>query len=235
YRRWVAAAFQEGLSSAAGALLFLHHYTMIGWASGIRYEVVGAQRWGVARSQVLETLDYAFLNAGPAGMAVAAEATDDYLAAWTTDDGGDPSAWPEGWAPDPAAFRSGLDFTTSGLTAGERESLVAWYHDHQGEVPGHVRFLLYHDPGGIKAYRDRYEHVTRTLPKQMIPLMTLFTAAVTGRAGALRRAAYQAKRYGVTRAELLLVLARVFGYAGDLTMEDATDVLGPLLDRWEDS
>jgi hypothetical protein len=233
YRRWTTSATREGLSSSAGALLFLHHYTVIGWAAGALYEVVGARKWGIAKSQVLETLDYAFLNAGPAGMATIAEATDDYLAGWTGDDDVDPTVWPDGWAPDPGAFHCGLDFTTRTLTAAEQAGLEDWYREHQGEVPGYVGFLARHDPGGIKAYRDRYEHATRTLPKQMIPLMTLFTAAVTGRTATLRRAAHQARRYGVTRPQLLLVLARVFGYAGDFTMEDATDVLGPLVDEWE--
>ena len=234
YRRWTTSATQEGLSSAAGALIFLHHYTMIGSERGALYEVVGARKWGIAKAQVLETLDVAFLNAGPAVMAAAAAATDDYLAAWTTDDEVDPSVWPDGWSPDPAAFASGLDFTTRTLTESERAGLEDWYLTHQGEVPDYVGFLARHDPGGLKAYRDRYEHVTRTLPKQMIPLMTLFTAAVDGRSGALRRAAHQARHYGVTRGQLLLVLARVFGYAGDFTMEQATTTLGPLVDAWPD-
>ncbi|HZQ78509.1 MAG TPA: hypothetical protein VFE55_14330 [Acidimicrobiia bacterium] len=233
YRRWATSATQEGLSSAVGALVFLHHYTVIGWAAGALYEVVGARKWGITRTQVLETLDFAFLNAGPAGMAVVAEATDDELAGWTDDTEVDPSVWPDGWAPDTGAFSSGLDFTTHTLSATERAGLEAWYRDHQGEVPGYVTFLAGHDPAGLKAYRDRYEHVTQTLPKQMIPLMTLFTAAVAGRRSTLLRAAHQARRYGVTRTQLLLVLARVFGYAGDFTMEDATDVLAPLLDEWE--
>lgn len=235
YRRWVTVATREGLSSAVGSLLFLHHYVVRGLVGAAHYEVIGARRWGISKAQVVETLAFAFLNAGPAGMAPTAAAVDDYLAGWTTDDDVDPSVWPDGWAPDPAAFASGLDFTTRDLTAAERSGLEAWHREHQGEVPGSVTFLARHDPGSLKTYRDRYEHVTATLPKQMIPLMALFTAAIDDRPGALRRAAHQARYYGVTKAQLLLVLARVFGYAGDFTMEQVTDTLSPMLDDWEDA
>ncbi len=234
YRRWVQAAV-TGVPNSVTALVMLHTYTVLGWESGAQYELIAALKYGASRAQVLEAMAFAFIHAGPMGMGRVAPACDAYLKKWD-ERGGDqaeqPAAWPQGWAADPDALRSGIDLGSPGLSDAEKQQVFDWYETHQGEVPRHIRFLAQWSPDGLKAMRNRFESCIVTLPKQIVPLMMFNAAAVRGEPAAMRRAAYQARHYGVRRSHLLPILQIAMVYAGDMGSEAITDAVAPLFDDW---
>lgn len=230
YRRWVETAI-AGVPNTVAALVMLHTYTVLGWESGAQYELIAALKYGASREQVLETMAFAFIHAGPMGMGRVAPLCGDYLKEW---DGASSqsAAWPAGWAADPEAFRSGIDLEQPGLSDAETGQIFKWYELNQGEVPRHVRFLAQWSPGGLKAMRNRFESCIATLPKQIVPLMMFNTAAVRGEHAAMRRAAFQARQYGVKRSHLLPIMQTAIAYAGDIGSEAIADALAPLFDDW---
>jgi hypothetical protein len=232
YRRWVQTAL-AGVPNTVAALTVLHTYTVLGWDSGAQYELIAALKYGATRAQALEALAYAFIHAGPMGMGRVAPLCDEYLKKW---DGSASQAasWPDGWAPDPAAFRSGIDLASPGMTADEIDRVFHWYNANQGEVPSHIRFLARWNPGSLKSMRNRFESCIVTLPKQIVPLMTFNTAAILREPAAMRRAAHQARLYGVKRSHMLPMLQVAMVYTGDMGSEAIADVLAPMFDNWPD-
>lgn len=232
YRRFVQAAV-IGIPNTVTALVMLHTYTVLGWEAGATYELIAALKYGATREQALEAMAFAFIHAGPMGMGRVALGCGDYLGRW---DGksDQPAAWPEGWAADPSAFRSGIDLDCAGLTPAETKQVFDWYEHNQGEVPRHIRFLAEHSPDGLKALRNRMESCIRTLPKQIVPLMTFNAAAIRGETAAMRRAAFQARHFGVRRPQLLPFLQIALVYAGDMGGETITDAVAPVFEHWAD-
>src|SRR3546814_9957502 len=80
-----------------------------------------------------------------------------------------PGNYPEGWAADIGAFRSGIDYSTVDLTADEKAKLYDWYLRTIGEIPPYVRFMAEHRPRLLKTHRARIENMLYILPKQMWP------------------------------------------------------------------
>ena len=150
YRRWVESmSLLEGrLSGAAMQLVLLHNYTAIGYDRGVLYELIGARKTGATKQQVLDTMAFAYPHSGPPHMSPSCAIALDYMDAWDGTESGDPTIWPDEWSIDPDAFGSGLDFTATGLTAGELDQLKAWYERHYGEVPAYVSFLADPPPRG---------------------------------------------------------------------------------------
>jgi hypothetical protein len=230
YRRFVQSAV-SGVPNTVTALVVMHAYAVLGWESGAQYELIAALKYGASRDQALEALALAFIHAGPMGMGRVAQACDAYLSRW---DGkaDQPPAWPAGWAPDPARLKSGIDLSRPGLSEAERQLVLDWYTQNQGEVPDHIHFLARWNPDGLKAFRNRLESCIQTLPVQVVPLMLFLVAALRGEAAAMRRAAFQARHYGVRRAHLLPFLSIALVYAGDIGGERITAAVSPLLDDW---
>src|SRR5215469_15722025 len=90
------------------AFSFYTFYAMTGYAVGLRYLTFMNQVQGLTKAQILEGLGIVFLHGGPRGMETIAEALSDFE--WTTPEKA--ADFPDGWAVDPDAFRSGLDFST---------------------------------------------------------------------------------------------------------------------------
>jgi hypothetical protein len=233
YRRWVDSTVFGALPALPGALLYLHYYTIAGWEEGALYEVIGAYHRGASKSQVVETLAQAFIHAGPMGISRVGRECGRYLDKWN-EAAPASGSWPDGWEADPAALSSGLDFSSKGLSPSESERLLAWYEENQGEVPLHVRHLARYNPEGLKASRARYELSAATLPKQIVPLFSVLTSAITGNTDALRRATFQARKFGVTRQQLLATIERSMAYTGEMGTSRSLETVAPLLDRWPD-
>jgi len=234
YRRLVEASFLSGTpSETVSFLLFLPTYVVTGYEAGVLYELIGCHKTGVTKRQVLDALALAFVHAGPMGMSDIAKATDAYLEKWTSDPPYAGQIWPNGWDVDGEAFKSGLDFSTPGMTDGEVASLRAWHIANQGEIPSYVPFLGKWNPEALKAFRARYEGAVHTLPKQLIPLMMFHTAAMQRAEGAMRRYAFQARHYGVKKSEMIEVITFVLLYTGDLTSDVIVSAVQDLLETWE--
>jgi hypothetical protein len=178
---------------------FLEPYSLTGYAEGVRYCVHMWQNQGLTKSQVLEWIAIGFLHAGPRGMETIAEALADYP--WIEPE--EPPRFPDGWEPDPAAFASGLDFSTANLTADELDSLRAWYTRWLGEVPRYVEFMAVTRPELLKAYRNRFEHCVRELPKQVMPATLLHYNVIRGSADGIRENVLLCRGFGMTKAQTL--------------------------------
>ena len=56
-------------------------------------------------------------------------------------DNPEPAPFPKGWAPDPDAFKAGLDLSTRELTTQDRDRITSWYEQTIGYVPNSVTVL----------------------------------------------------------------------------------------------
>src|ERR1051326_6339130 len=119
--------------SATGFAIFVN-YAQHGFRDGLKYSIQGMNQ-ALTKAEMLEVFALAFRYVGPRGMAMIAEAASGHEWHEPTR----PARWPGGWAADPDAFRSGIDFSTPGLTDAERKLVEDWYLRYLGEVPGHVR------------------------------------------------------------------------------------------------
>jgi alkylhydroperoxidase/carboxymuconolactone decarboxylase family protein YurZ len=215
-----------------GILGAIHQYTVAAFREGVAYEIRLAQSLGATRTDILDTLSVAFIHAGHPGM-YAAAAYADFLRAY---DDPEPAAerFPDGWSFDPGAFDSGIDYSRREASAEDMERLVDWYERTVGEVPGHVRFLVAHRPGLLKAYRDRYEHAIRdSLPKQMLPYLLLGHNVVRGFHDGIRENVLLGRALGMTREQLLDAICHSVLHAGVEALAIVQDAAGDLLDeRW---
>jgi hypothetical protein len=191
-----------GEPTTAQVLSMVHHYTIRGFTEGIDYEMRLAQNLGALRSDVLDTLSVAFIHAGHPGMYEAARSAP-LLRQWVTRET-DRQRFPEGWAFDPGALRSGMDFSSLECTDKDIEALFGWYEETLGEVPENARFMARYRRGLLKGYRNRYEHAIReSLPAQMMPYLGLHYNVYRGFAGGIRENLLLARHLGLTREQVL--------------------------------
>ena len=232
YRKW-ADALRIRLSgedpniwtvNTIGVSIF---YAMTGFERGLEYTFhILAQTH--TKDQFLDTLALIFRYVGPRGMATAARAARDQV--WT--EPVRPIVWPDGWAPDPDAFTSGADFRTRVASAEDIRRIVAWYERWTGEVPSYVLFLAKRRPDLLKAYRDRYEHTLRVLPKQTEPYVLIQTSVQRGSRDGLRDGVLLAKGFGVSRQQVLEAISWGSFCVGEDALGMAEQVAGPILDDW---
>ena len=221
----------QSTSKPITALGMLHFYAVNAYEDGILYEIRNSRAWGATKAQVLETLATSFIHAGPRGMRyVAAAATDELRDYEPT---GDEMQFPEGWAPDPDALRSGLDFTRGELLPGEREQLEEWYRKTIGEVPGWVEFLAAHRPAVLKAYRSRLENSIRdALPKQVLPWLLIQLNTARGLRDGIREWALVGKAFGIADEDIVDAVVWGVGYGGGADVATvARDALSDVLGR----
>ncbi len=210
-------------------LQHLHQYTIAGYGDGILYQVHVAQNAGASRAMILDVLAVAFLHSGPRGLNYAASEAGAALRDYVDPP---PGAWPAGWAVDAEAFRSGMDFSTPAASAADLGALRGWYEEKLGEVPKHVAYLAKYAPDLLKAYRNRYEHCLRALPKQMMPYLLLNYNASRGFADGIRENLLLGKAFGMTRGQLVDPISWSLYYGGiesfDIVERAAGDVLESL-------
>ena len=119
--------------------MFVHTYIVLGMGKGALYEIIAMRDLGATRAEIMETVRLGALHGGPRGINALAEVADEYLRDWHEDPATESRvAWPAGWAPDAARFRSGIDLGSDELEPGELELLRDWYLRTLGEVPPHV-------------------------------------------------------------------------------------------------
>lgn len=221
YRRAIetTCGFDDALPGAAVGLLFLHQYVLTSNPNGVLYEVIASRVWGASRRQIIETMAFAFIHAGPHGMAIASQNCNEYMKAWTEDTPAT-ATWPEGWEPRPDALLSGIDHFSEGFSDEDHEALRAWHLDYEGEVPAYVDFLVRRNPQAMKAFRYRFETALRgALPVQMVPLFMLQTAGLRGEQAVVRRAAHMARRLGIEQRFIDHTASLLHIYTGGVSMD----------------
>ena len=214
-------------------LLFTHLYTIVANEEGILYEIIAARKAGATKAEVLDVIAFAYLHGGTNGLNAVGKLSDQYLRDWTSE-GRElaSSPWPAHWAPDPDAFRSGIE-QAPGFSASDLSKLEAWYRSVGSELPAYVRLLAKHRPQVLKEYRRLQEAaVGRALPKQMVPLMLLHLSVVRANLGGIRFAAKQAQAFGVTRDEFLDTVCWSMSYSGELGLQAVGDLLSEIVDSW---
>jgi hypothetical protein len=197
----------------------------------VRYVLHSWRARGLNKAQALEMLAIAFVHCGPRGMQTIAEAAEgiEY-----EDNPKVAAKFPAGWAPDIAAFRSGLDFSTVDLTPAEKASLYDWYLRTIGEIPPYVRFMAEHRPRLMKTHRARIENMLYVLPKQMWPTTMLYYHVMSRLAEGIRENVLLCKAWGVSKADTLDTIGNALVYG---QMEAATMIqneAGDVFDGWQD-
>jgi hypothetical protein len=232
YRRFVDVSTPgryEGSARRVDGFGFLPFYANQGFAFGVQYLLRTRNRLGLTRAQCMEGVAMAFLVCGPLGMDTIALALDDFQ--WIEPE--QPATYPDGWAADPAAFKSGLDFSSPDLTTAELRTLEDWYRQVLGEVPPYVRCLGRERPPALKAMRSRWESCFVTLPKQFMPVSMLHYAVTANSKEGIRENALLAKAFGVSKQMTLNLIcsALINGWThGASLIEEAA---GDVFKSWE--
>jgi hypothetical protein len=200
YRAFADDGTPGGLEAVkkVGGFTFFVSYAMSGYTAGIRYLVHMHQSMGFTKAQILEGLAVAFLYNGPRGSQTVAEALDGYE--WIEPE--TPAVFFDGWAPDPDAFSTGMDFTTREVLDGELDLLDQWYLRTIGEIPPYVGFLRRHRPQLLKSWRNRYENILFELPKQVMPYSQLHFNVMRGWADGIRESVLLARAFGMTKEQV---------------------------------
>ena len=207
---------------------FLPWYAIIGYDVGVRYLLHTRQRMGMTRSQIMEGIAMAFLVIGPAGMETISRSLRNFE--WIEPE--EPAAFPEGWAPDPEAFRSGLDFTSEEMTPEEMTLLEGWYERTLGEIPPYVRFFARHRPNLLKAHRGRYENCLKELPKQMMPTTMLHYEVIRGFPDGIRENALLARAFGVDKEIALNTIGSALIMGSTAAASIVERAAGDVFDTW---
>lgn len=222
------------LDMTVTVLTMLHWYACHRVVEGIAHEVRTAATMGASKAAVSEILALAFMHSGPSGFGAVYEAAHDYMNEFP--DQGKDLVWPAGWAPDPDAFRTGLDFTVPDLAAAERELLFDWYEGTIGYVPKSVELLAKYNPRFAKAHRGKFEAALKTgaLPKQIVPYILIHYNMNRGWGDGIREAALLGRAWGMTRDQIIHALTLATGYMAGLDgLTIADEAIGDLLESWD--
>jgi hypothetical protein len=224
HRRMLAGWATHKLDPIITAASFsnLHAYINQGWEIGIENCTRGLQVRGVTKAQLMETIMHAQLSAGIRGLECCYRALGiilgDYVERAT------PAVFPEGWAPDMAAFYCGLDPTTKELTPDDQRAIEGWYEQTIGEVPRWVRVLAQLDPISLKGHRARWEGCFRgALPKQMMPYLSIYHHTIVGNREGLREAVLLGKAWGMSSAYIVNTVVMAAYYFTGLERLDMLD------------
>jgi hypothetical protein len=207
----------------------LHTYIGLDWEIGITNEFKVMQTQGISKVQLMEIVMSAQIYAGIRGLEAVYRATWPFIRDYQ--DRAEPAKFPDGWDHDTAAFRAGLDESTTEFTAKDQAALNDRYMRNGGEIPKWVTFMTKHRPAFLKAHRLRWEGVFRgALPKQCMPFMMIYHNMVNGYAEGLREAVLLAKSWGVTRDWMLLaIIGSAYYYTGFEGMNMVEDAIGDIL------
>jgi hypothetical protein len=208
-------------------------YMVLGWETGVCNEFLELRKTGISRDEVMELVMFAQLYAGMRGLGHVYRAVGDFLPAWAPPEP-PVDTFPEGWAADPAAFKSGLDYSIAEMTTRDRRNLTDWYERNVGYLPDSIHFGLKYHPEFVKANRGKWEFAIRTLPKQIAPYLMLRQNTMTGSAEGLREAASLAKSWGISKKYVIQAITGTVtyftGFEGWYPVSRAVD---DILENWD--
>jgi hypothetical protein len=214
------------------AIQNLHSYILLGWETGILNEFVTLRRHGLAKEKVMELCIFAQIYAGIRGIGLVVRSVGDTYPAFAGPE--EPLArFPTGWAPDPEAFKCGLDLSTPELTGSDRTKLLGWYEQTIGRVPESVQFALDFHPEFLKASRAKWEVAIKTLPKQVVPWQMLRHHMMSGNVDGLREAVLLSKAWGISREDVIRAISSSAYYTtGVEGLYAANRGVRDLLENW---
>src|SRR5438477_289563 len=126
------------------SLAHLPMYILYGWETGIYNEFRHLRFRGLTKAQLMELVMFAQLQAGMRGLQLVYNGASRLLV--DLPDTAEAAPFPRGWAPDPDAFKAGLDLSARELTDGDRTAITGWYERTIGYVPNSVKFAMTYHP-----------------------------------------------------------------------------------------
>jgi hypothetical protein len=220
----------DAVELIAESLQHLPMYILYGWETGIYNEFRHLHFRGLTRAQLMELVMFAQLQAGMRGLQLVYNSVSRLLV--DLPDAPEAAPFPKGWAPDPDAFKAGLDHATRELTAADRSALTQWYERTIGYVPKSVSFAMTYHPEFFKWHRARWEIIFQTLPKQTAPYVMLRQHLLTGNTDALREAVLLGKAWGITREWIVHGLMVSAFYTGFESLYTAHAAVSDVLESW---
>lgn len=182
-KRW--RRFLEAMSSSESSLplalvplLFLHFYMASGNGEGVRYEITIARKWGAKRAEVIDTINFGFLNAGPYGVNIVARAAGDVVSDWEVDD--------------PTRLDSPI--------RNAARTVVAASPTHSSAFRDNIPLESWLNRNAVEAHRDRVDSVFNALPPLTAPLFLIHLGVGRANAAICDHAARQAVQLGVPLA-----------------------------------
>jgi alkylhydroperoxidase/carboxymuconolactone decarboxylase family protein YurZ len=205
---------------------YLYLYALLGYREGIEYQTVHARYLGATNEAILQTLELAFIRAGPRGMHAARSAAGPTLRTPGPSHQAMMSAFPPAWSRDPAVFACDGDPRIEGLSAAEEKRIRTWYERYVGEVPSFVDFLIRIRPALMKAYWLRLEGAMQgPLPNQVVPFFEIIAGVATSNAPLVRAAIGMARGLGLRREEVIEAITWGTFYGGPETVALAEEPL----------
>jgi hypothetical protein len=220
----------DGLPAAAPVLMILNLYAYHHRERETFYELILLKNMGVSKAEILDTLRFSFIMAGPAGLNAVAERGKRFLDDWVDEPRRRTIAWPTGWQTGSGGFDSGLDAGSLDLPLEEQQAIRKWHMRTSGDVPSHVDLLCRFQPSAYKGARLRMDNIFEVLPAQMVPLFTLHLATYNVWPSIVRRAAKQALGLGVRKCHLLQTILFGAQDGGEWKLEAAINSITDLLD-----
>jgi alkylhydroperoxidase/carboxymuconolactone decarboxylase family protein YurZ len=214
-------------------LQILSYYVVVRNDRGILYECVGARKSGASKSEVLETIRLAYLESGPPGMNAVAELTEQYLRDWPEGERSGSLSWPKGWTPTSGSAETVLDVGSDRLTDAEMSG-ASQMSELAGPTPRTIQRLAALHPSACKAYLFRLQSaLSGPLPRQVIPLLSLFVSVALVRPNAMRMAMERAKKLGVGRSYVIETVFWALLYCGQTGIDVVADTVWDVMDEWE--
>jgi hypothetical protein len=230
--RETAEEDSDAVELIAESLQHLPMYILYGWETGIYNEFRHLRFRGLSKAQLMELVMFAQLQAGMRGLQLVYNSVSRFLVDLPDPEG--PAVFPRGWAPDPDAFKCGLDLSERALTEADRAAVTAWYERTIGYVPGSVSLAMSYHPEFYKWHRARWEIIFQTLPKQTAPYVMLRQHMLTGNPDALREAVLLGKAWGITREWIVHGLMVSAFYTGFEALNVVDSAVGDVLAAWAD-
>jgi hypothetical protein len=221
----------DAVELVAESLQHLPMYILYGWETGIYNEFRHLRFRGLSKAQLMELVMFAQLQAGMRGLQLVYNSVSRLLVDLPDTDA--PAPFPKGWAPDPDAFKAGLDLSTRSFTDQERARVTDWYERLIGYVPNSVKFAMTYHPEFYKWHRARWEVIFQRLPKQTAPYVMLRQHMLTGNTEALREAVLLGKAWGITREWTVHGLVVSAFYTGFEALNFVHHAVGDVLENWQ--
>src|SRR5260370_2456425 len=212
-------------------LQHLPMYILYGWETGIYNEFRHLHFRGLTKAQLMELVMFAQLQAGMRGLQLVYNSVSRLLV--DLPDNAEAASFPRGWAPDPEAFKPGLDFSSRELTTTYRHPVTSWYERTVGYIPNSVRFAMTYHPEMYKWHRARWEVIFQKLPEQTAPYVMIRQHMLTNNRDALREAVALGKAWGITREWMALGFATTAYYTGFEALHTAYDTVHDILQTME--
>jgi hypothetical protein len=222
----------DAVELTASSLQHLPMNILYGWETGIYNEFRHLRFRGLSKAQLMELVMFAQLQAGMRGLQLVYNGDSRLLVDLPDTEG--PAAFPKGWAPDPEAFKAGLDLSVRELTTADREANTTWFELTIGYAPNSVKFAMTYHPEFYKWHRARWEIIFQTLPKQVAPYVMLRQHLLTGNTDALREAVLLGKAWAITREWTVHGLMVSAFYTGFEALYAAHTAVHDVFEQWEE-